>query len=156
MEHLFTTKQILARPVEAVFPFFAEAANLGRITPPELEFEILSPQPIAMKEGALIDYRIRLGGVPMRWRTEIVRWNPPGEFVDVQRRGPYAQWIHRHTFTDLPGGRTQMEDEVRYRLPLGPLGLLALPFVKREIARIFAHRRRAVGELFGEVDTSSM
>lgn len=154
MEHLFTTRQILARPVEAVFPFFAEAANLGRITPPELDFEILSSQPIAMGRGAIIDYRIRLARLPMRWRTEIVRWEPPHEFVDVQRRGPYAQWIHRHTFTDLPGGRTQMEDEVCYRLPLGPLGLVALPFVRREIARIFAYRKQVVGELFGECDAA--
>ena len=104
-----------------------------------------------MAEGAIIDYRIRLALVPLSWRTEITRWEPPDEFVDVQRRGPYAQWIHRHRFEDLPGGRTLMEDEVRYRLPFGPLGLVALPLVRREIARIFAHRRRVVAGLFGEV-----
>lgn len=151
MEQRFQARQILAQPRERVFPFFADAANLGRITPPELGFRILTPPPIVMAEGAIIDYRIRLALVPLSWRTEITRWEPPDEFVDVQRRGPYAQWIHRHRFEDLPGGRTLMEDEVRYRLPFGPLGLIALPLVRREIARIFAHRRRVVAELFGEV-----
>lgn len=151
MEQRFQARQVVAQSRERVFPFFADAANLGRITPPELGFRILTPPPIVMAEGAIIDYRIRLALVPLSWRTEITRWEPPGEFVDVQRRGPYAQWIHRHTFTDLPGGRTLMEDEVRYRLPFGPLGLVALPLVRREIARIFAHRRRVVAELYGEV-----
>lgn len=151
MEQRFQARQILAQPRERVFPFFADAANLGRITPPELGFRILTPPPIVMAAGAIIDYRIRLALVPLSWRTEITRWEPPVEFVDVQRRGPYAQWIHRHRFEDLPGGRTLMEDEVRYRLPFGPLGLVALPLVRREIARIFAHRRRVVAELFGEV-----
>lgn len=151
MEQRFQARQILAQPRERVFPFFADAANLGRITPPELGFRILTPPPIVMAAGAIIDYRIRLALVPLSWRTEITRWEPPDEFVDVQRRGPYAQWIHRHRFEDLPGGRTLMEDEVRYRLPFGPLGLVALPLVRREIARIFAHRRRVVAELFGEV-----
>ena len=151
MEHRFQARQVLAQPRERVFPFFSDAANLGRITPPELGFRILTPLPIVMAEGAIIDYRIRLALLPIAWRTEITRWEPPVEFVDVQRRGPYAQWIHRHTFTDLPGGRTLMEDEVLYRLPFGPLGLVALPLVRREIARIFAHRRRVVAGFFGEV-----
>lgn len=150
MEQVLHARQTLAQPLERVFPFFADAANLGRITPPELGFEILTPQPIAMAPGALIDYRIRLWGLPLAWRTEITRWEPPHAFEDVQRRGPYRQWIHRHIFTPLPGDRTLMEDEVRYRLPLAPLGDLALPLVRRQLARIFAHRRRVCAELFGE------
>lgn len=150
MEQVLHARQTLAQPLERVFPFFADAANLGRITPPELGFEILTPQPIAMAPGALIDYRIRLWGLPLAWRTEISRWEPPHTFEDVQVRGPYRQWIHRHTFTALPGDRTLMEDEVRYRLPLAPLGDLALPLVRRQVARIFAHRRRVCAELFGE------
>ncbi|HSM52141.1 MAG TPA: SRPBCC family protein [Thermoanaerobaculia bacterium] len=151
MEQVLRARQTLAQPLERVFPFFADAANLGRITPPELGFEILSPQPIAMAAGALIDYRIRLWGLPLAWRTEITRWEPPHLFEDVQLKGPYRQWIHRHTFTPLPGDRTLMEDEVRYRLPLAPLGDLALPLVRRQLARIFAHRRRVCAERFGEV-----
>lgn len=151
MEQVLRSRQTLAQPLERVFPFFADAANLGRITPPELGFEILTPSPIAMGAGALIDYRIRLWGLPLSWRTEITVWEPPHAFEDVQLEGPYRQWIHRHTFTALPGDRTLMEDEVRYRLPLAPLGDLALPLVRRQLARIFAHRRRVCAELFGEV-----
>ena len=150
MEFRFQARQVLARSRERVFPFFADAANLGRITPPELGFRILTPLPIEMAAGTIIDYRIRLALVPLAWRTEITQWDPPHVFVDVQRRGPYAQWIHRHTFTDLPGGRTLMEDEVRYRLPFGPLGRLVHPPVRREIERTFAHRRAVVATLFGK------
>jgi len=138
----------LARPLDEVFAFFADAGNLERITPPELRFRILTPLPIEMRSGARIDYRLSLYGVPFRWRTEIAVWEPPHCFVDVQLSGPYREWVHTHRFV-ADGEGTRMEDEVRYVLPLGRLGLAGLPLVRRQLDRIFDFREARIRELLG-------
>ena len=132
-----------------MFAFFADAENLARITPPELDFRIRSPLPILLQAGALIDYTIGLYDVPMRWRTRIVTWTPGVEFVDEQLRGPYALWVHRHAFRDGDDGGTVIEDDVRYRLPFSPLSDIVHPLVKRQLRRIFAHRTASVRRLLG-------
>ena len=151
-EHKLTTEAFIPRPRSEVFAFFAAAENLERITPAELNFRIVSPLPIPMAAGTLIDYRLSLFGLPFRWQTLISRWEPDGCFVDEQLRGPYAKWVHTHTFREVDGG-TLVTDMVCYRLPLFPLGELALPLVRLQLQRIFNHRTRRISELLGGTES---
>jgi ligand-binding SRPBCC domain-containing protein len=146
--HHFQTAATIELPRDRVFPFFADAANLERITPPELRFRILTPQPVAMAPGTLIRYRLRLAGVPFQWLTRITEWNPPDGFVDEQLEGPYKTWVHRHRFTDVAGG-TLVEDDLTYELPLFPVGELAAPLVRLQVRRIFAFREQAIRSCLG-------
>jgi ligand-binding SRPBCC domain-containing protein len=149
MAHRLEREQFVPRPASEVFEFFSKAENLERITPPWLGFEIKTPLPIEMKEGALIDYRIKLLGVPMKWRTRIDVWEPGVRFVDRQLSGPYSLWRHLHEFEEVPGG-TRMRDVVDYDLPLGPLGTIAhVAFVKRQLTTIFDFRVATIEGLFG-------
>jgi ligand-binding SRPBCC domain-containing protein len=133
---------------EELFPFFADAGNLDAITPPWLHFNIVTPWPIAMRAGALIDYKLRVRGLPLRWRTLIKVWQPPFRFVDEQLRGPYRQWIHTHTF-EPRGGGTLARDAVQYAVPFD---FIAHPlFVRRDLEKIFAFRHAALRERFGGV-----
>jgi uncharacterized protein len=134
----------LAAPISDVFGFFASPENLAALTPPDLAFEIATPRPIAMGAGTLIDYTIRVAGVPLRWRTRIERWTEDAGFVDAQLRGPYRAWFHEHRFT-AAGDSTIMEDVVHYAPPLGVLGAVANKlFVERMLRRIFGYRRQAI------------
>lgn len=136
--HRFRCEQWLGRPLEEVFAFFADAFNLERLTPPWLRFRVLTPAPIEMREGALIDYRLRLHGLPLRWRSRIALWEPPHRFADEQVRGPYRRWHHTHRFE--PGGEgTTVIDEVDYAVWGG--SLVDRLLVRGDVERIFAYRR---------------
>jgi ligand-binding SRPBCC domain-containing protein len=146
--YVLEREQRVLRPRSEVFAFFAEASNLERLTPPTLRFRILTPLPITMRAGAIIDYRLSLMGVPFRWRTVIELFEPEVRFVDMQQAGPYALWRHLHEFVEVPGG-TLVRDRVEYRLPLGPLGHLAHALlVRRQLRRIFDYRREVIAALF--------
>ena len=147
-EHILERTQITEHPLTEVFEFFADAGNLERITPPELNFKIITPQPIDIKKGELIDYQLKLRGIPITWKTEITLWNPPHSFVDTALKSPYKQWIHLHTFEQRANGETLMKDIVRYRLPLEPLGDLAHWYVKKELKYIFDYRYKVIEEIF--------
>ena len=146
--HVLRREQRLPGEPEEVFGFFADAANLEAITPAWLGFRIVTPQPIAMRPGTLIEYRLTLHRLPVSWLTRIEEWEPGVRFVDAQLRGPYRLWHHTHEFAPDGAGGTVMRDIVRYALPLGPLGELARrAFVARDLRAIFDHRQRRVAEL---------
>lgn len=135
------------RPRPEVFAFFADAANLEALTPPFLRFHIATPQPVELRPGALIEYRLRVHGLPIRWQTRITAWEPPVRFVDEQLRGPYRLWIHEHTFEDAPDGGTFVRDRVCYRPPFGRLANWLV--VERDVRTIFTYRSEALLRLFG-------
>lgn len=145
--YLLETEQWFPKPRPEVFDFFADAGNLETITPPFLRFKIVTPRPIDMRAGQLIDYSLRLHAIPIRWRTEIESWEPPLRFVDRQLRGPYRLWHHEHTFTAIDGG-TLVKDAVTYIVPGG--SLVHALFVKADVRRIFEYRRKVLRELLGE------
>ena len=142
--------QNIDAPIDQVFDFFSNAENLQALTPPFLGFRILSDLPIEMREGARIEYSIRLFGIPLRWSTLISTWEPGVRFVDEQKKGPYALWHHTHEFI-ARGNTTEMRDVVRYKEPLGFLGSIAhFLFVRRTLDKIFDFRRDAVRNILGQ------
>jgi len=143
-----TSEQLVPAPLDEVFAFFSAPENLARITPSWLGFQILTPSPVAMRIGALIDYQISLGPLPTHWRTMITAYDPPHMFVDEQLAGPYSFWHHTHRF-ESAGTGTRILDEVLYLMPFGPLGKLVHKLVvRRQLAGIFSHRKLVIAEQF--------
>ena len=142
---IFNTQRTVKRPLTEVFSFFSDAHNLAEITPPELHLKILTPAPIEMFPGTLIDYQLKLHGIPIRWQTEIIEWNPPHGFIDVQRRGPYRLWRHTHTFTETEDGII-VNDLIEY----GVWGnqLINKLFVRPDIEKIFSYRSIQLEKIF--------
>jgi len=152
---VLTLSQWLPVEPEALFPFFADAYNLERITPPLLRFHVLTPRPIDMRVGTLLDYRLKVRGMPVRWRTRIAQWHPPHGFTDEQLKGPYVRWHHTHTFTPAIGANgqagTRCDDRVEYRPPGGPLApLINRLVVQRDVEAIFRYRAQVLAEVFAD------
>ena len=146
--HRLEREQWIEAPLERAFAFFSDAANLETLTPGWVGFQFLTPLPIEMRAGAQIEYRLRLAGVPLRWRTLVTSWDAPHGFVDVQESGPYALWEHTHRFSACGEG-VLMRDAVRYALPFGPLGAAAHALaVRGALAAIFDHRFLRIREIF--------
>jgi len=147
-DHVLEVQQWIPRTIEEVFPFFCDEKNLEKLTPPNLNFQVLGKDTPTVKAGTLIEYKLKLYGIPFYWRTLIESWDPGKSFVDTQLKGPYVKWHHTHTFISKDGG-TLMTDRVIYRLPMGVLGdLVAGWFVDREVSSIFEYRRQVVESLF--------
>ena len=146
----FYAEQWIPLPVEKLFLFFADEKNLETLTPPWMHFQVLGKSTPAMQEGTLIDYRLRIRGISVRWQSRIEQWIANERFVDTQTRGPYSYWHHTHTFASKDGG-TLAADRVRYRVPGGFIGrIFILPFVRRDIRIIFNYRKKKIEELFGK------
>jgi len=145
MPYRLETRVAVPAPLDTVFAFFSDARNLQAITPPFLNFRLLTPA-VEMRKGARIDYRLRLRGVPFKWQSEITSWEPGVRFRDEQRRGPYRYWKHVHLFTADAGG-TVVEDGVDYDVPGGRYvhDWLVAP----ELMRIFTFRQHKLQEIFG-------
>lgn len=144
-ERVFEVEARIPRPVDEVFAFFADATNLDAITPPWLSFRTTTPTPIRMAVGTTIDYRLKIRGIPVRWRSVIAAWDPPFRFVDEQVRGPYRLWSHEHAFR-ADGAETVMRDRVRYAVPCDPL--VHDRWVAPDVRRIFAYRNDAIRSRF--------
>jgi ligand-binding SRPBCC domain-containing protein len=142
------TEVWVPRPLNEVFAFFSDAFNLEALTPPRVNFHVMTPGPIDLKSGTLIDYKLCVNWIPLRWTTRIDVWNPPHEFSDSQLSGPYKLWHHTHRFTESNGG-TKMTDHVDYELPFGPLGdVVHELWVRRDVESIFKYREKIIRERF--------
>lgn len=144
--HVLKEEQVIEKPIDEVFDFFKCPENLEKITPSSLGFQILTPKPIVMEKGRLIDYSIKIVGIPQRWTTLITDYDPPHKFVDEQLKGPYSLWHHTHEF-ESRGNATLIKDTVRYVIGMGILGEFAHTlFVRNQLTHIFRHRKQVIAD----------
>ena len=142
-------EQVISKNISEVFDFFSKPENLSTITPPKMNFHILTPSPINMKKGALIDYTINIMFIPIRWRTLITKYAPPYSFIDQQIKGPYSRWHHTHTFTKINENETLIKDTVLYSVPLGFIGrIVHWIYIERDLKKIFSYRKKKINEIF--------
>lgn len=150
---LYTLKkeQIVLKNISTVFDFFSKPENLSVITPRSMKFKILTPSPIDMKEGALIDYTVSIMLIPIRWRTLITKFSPPNLFIDQQLKGPYSIWHHTHIFEKISENETLIKDKVVYGVPFGIIGRLAhYLYIKRDLKKIFTYRKNKIEQIFND------
>ena len=148
---LYTLKkeQKISKNIFEVFDFFSKPENLSIITPPKMCFKILTPKPIEMKEGALIDYTIKIIGLSIKWKTIITQYEPPNIFVDQQLKGPYSMWNHTHLFKKIKDNETLIEDTVLYSLPYGFIGdIVHSLYIRKDLENIFSYRSKKIKEIF--------
>jgi ligand-binding SRPBCC domain-containing protein len=145
----YRTSIWLPKPIEEIFNFFCDAKNLESITPDLLQFKVLGMSTESIEKGTILDYQLKIHGLPKKWKTLIEQWDPPNSFVDTQLEGPYSLWHHTHQFISMHNG-TMMNDTVIYQPPLGPFGRLAnMAFIRKDIEAIFNYRRKIIFEKFG-------
>lgn len=148
--YIFEKESFIKQSPEKVFEFFSQAENLEKVTPTRLQFKILTSLPIEMHVGCLIDYQLKIYGIPISWQTEITAWDPPHRFADIQAKGPYRRWIHEHRFEKVAGG-TRMLDIVEYAIPGGLFApIIHTLFVKNDIEKIFTYRESKYEEIFND------
>lgn len=148
LEQVFQTKQFINKPISEVFSFFAEAKNLEKITPEFLNFRILKMNTPEIQKNSLIDYQLKLHGIPLKWKTLISEFIPNERFIDEQLKGPYTKWVHTHTFQEKDGG-TLIKDHVVYKIPLGIIGKTLLGnYIRNDITKIFNYRYNIIDKHF--------
>lgn len=144
----YQTEVVIPRPVKEVWPFFADAHNLEKITPPWLNFKVLSQSTQKIQEGTTFEYKLRVKGFPVKWKSKIINWIDEKQFMDIQLEGPYSRWEHLHTFEPTEGG-TLMKDTVDYELPFGALGRIAAGWmVDKDVKTIFEYRKKVIVDIF--------
>ena len=149
--YTFKKEQKISKSIIDVFDFFSKPENLSVITPNKMDFKILTPSPIEMKEGTLIDYTVKIMSFPIRWRTLITKYDPPNMFIDQQLKGPYSMWHHTHLFEKTNDNETLIKDVILYAVPFSFIGSITHSlYIKRDLENIFDYRSQEIKRIFND------